>query len=103
MTKTGYEHLKIKEIVKEVCLACDSVECCKQFEVPLTPAEFQSGKYKIDRKRFEEMKMVILAKKNNGECYYLNKDNNCSIWQDRPSCCKEYFCKNDERIHNKGR
>ena len=86
-----------KEIVDEKCLDCKHNLCCKLFKVPLTPVEYQSGKYKID-KQAEDNGFVQLAEKENGECYYLGNDGKCKIWEDRPLTCREYDCKGDERI-----
>ena len=74
--------------------------CCRLFLVNLTEEEYKSGKYRtlfdefgiVDD--FEESELVganILAQKEDGSCIYL-RDNKCSIHEDRPRSCRNFFC-----------
>jgi hypothetical protein len=36
---------------------------------------------------------VVLAHKPNGECIYLERGKGCSIWERRPTICRELDCR----------
>lgn len=77
------------------CEPCNEKPCCKKFKVPLTPAE--SMRLKVDEEAWKD-KIAILAKKEDGSCYYLLENGRCSVWETRPAACREYSCLNDMRI-----
>ena len=79
------------------CKYCKEKNCCKQFIVPLTYEEHISGRYRIDPYR-EKLGWIVLQRKPNGECVYLNNDGLCDIYEYRPKACREYNCEDDERI-----
>jgi hypothetical protein len=56
-----------KEIVDEKCLDCKHNLCCKLFKVPLTPVEYQSGKYKIDKQENKNVQVEL------GKVEFINK------------------------------
>jgi len=74
--------------------------CCKLFLINLNREEYQSGKFKTmfeqfghidDFKLARESGVNFLAKKENGECIYLDGQD-CSIHADRPAVCRDFFC-----------
>ena len=77
--------------------------CCKLFMINLNEEEYLSGKYKTV---FEEFGMVgfseaeltganLLDQQEDGSCIYLKKGK-CSIHQDRPQVCRDFFCDSEE-------
>ena len=97
MQFSKYRIHTIKEVISKKCEDCSEPKCCKKFFVPLTPHEYKSGKYKIDKKRKEKGFIQLATKENSNECIYLKNDK-CSIWNNRPEVCREYHCYNDERV-----
>ena len=79
--------------------------CCKLFVINLNEAEYRSGKFKtvfqefgmVDN--FEEAELIgsnLLAQQEPTiTCIYL-KDSKCSIHQDRPQACRNFFCESKE-------
>ena len=73
--------------------------CCKLFLINLSKEEFKSNKYKIQFKKLGAMTFAkaeacganILEQKPDGSCFYL-KNNRCSIHNERPAACKNFFC-----------
>lgn len=74
--------------------------CCKLFYINLSKAEYESGKYKtilLEYGFIEDFKLAgssganLLAKKDDGSCEYLI-DSQCSIHEDRPKVCRDFFC-----------
>ncbi|MCK4488535.1 MAG: YkgJ family cysteine cluster protein [Desulfobacterales bacterium] len=55
-----------------------------------------AGFYDVDLK--DDLKMVRLGQKENGECVYLTLSGRCSIYKNRPQVCREYSCMGDERL-----
>jgi Fe-S-cluster containining protein len=82
------------------CLQCGV--CCRLFLINLTEDEYNSGRYKtmFDEfvEDFEEAEMVganVLERREDGSCVYLI-DSKCSIHQDRPQSCRNFFCESKE-------
>ena len=71
------------------CAKCDA-KCCNysKFIVRLTDEEVESGKFDdaIAWQRYIPL-----------PCVYL-KNNKCSIYEHRPTVCREYTCKGDTRL-----
>lgn len=82
----------VNEVVMD-CTGCKAKHCCKDFYVPLTPAEVNRLKTDQDDRDF-----IMLKKKPNGECFYLTEEG-CSIWTERPTVCREYCCIGDKRLN----
>jgi len=84
---------------------CDQCgTCCRLFAINLTEDEYKSGRYKTQFDFFPpvddfvEAELTganILQQKEDGSCIYL-KDNKCSIHDDRPRSCREFFCDSKE-------
>lgn len=79
------------------CINCKHKNCCKQFRVPLTPNEHESGFYAIDTEQ-QQRGYIVLKKKESGECVYLDDTGRCTIYNNRPVICRKYDCTGDERI-----
>jgi len=74
--------------------------CCKLFVINLNEKEYRSGKFKTV---FEEFGMEddfheaeltgsnLLAMNDDDSCIYL-KDGKCSIHENRPQVCRNFFC-----------
>ena len=79
--------------------------CCKLFVINLNEEEYKSGRFKTVFEKFgfvdnfAEAELIgahLLAQKEDGEtCIYL-QDGKCSIHQDRPQACREFFCESKE-------
>jgi Fe-S-cluster containining protein len=68
--------------------------CCTSFSVVLTPEEAASNKYLWDL-AFPYRLLVDEA----GTCVYLDRNTRrCTIWNDRPSACRTFDCRTDDRI-----
>ncbi|MDD2657952.1 MAG: YkgJ family cysteine cluster protein [Candidatus Pacebacteria bacterium] len=90
---------------------CEAI-CCRSWDVPINKQEFRSRKYaalevcnlpgricenqEIDcsRRRYK------LKKKKDGSCVYLNSQNRCRIYPQRPLTCRLFECKNGWNIAN---
>lgn len=84
--------------MKNSCNACGL--CCRLFYINLSKKEYESGKYKTileEHGKIENFNLVkesganLLAKNEDGSCVYL-VDNKCSIHENRPIVCGEFFC-----------
>lgn len=80
------------------CKMCGA--CCKLFFINLNKEEYESGEFQTvfanmgEIENFSEARKcgaIFVAKKENGECIYLDK-NACSIHKNRPHVCKGFFC-----------
>jgi len=88
--------------MKNKCTQCGI--CCSLFLINLNKKEYYSGKYKT---QFEEFGLInnfleatscganLLKTKKDGSCIYL-QNNKCSIHQNRPQTCREFFCNSKE-------
>ena len=84
------------EQISPACETCIHKKCCRDFWVPLTPEE--AKRLPVDWNGWVPG-AAVLAKKENGECIYLNANGQCDIYQNRPVACREYVCIDDERIN----
>ncbi|MDD3044123.1 MAG: YkgJ family cysteine cluster protein [Candidatus Delongbacteria bacterium] len=84
------------------CRGC--AVCCTLFPVPLNSKELYSGKYQTetdawrdfeDFSEIEEYGLNILKKNPDGSCVYL-KELRCTIYENRPQVCRDFFCGSDK-------
>ena len=83
------------------CQSCGV--CCKLFVINLNQEEYESGKYKtffasFGKMAFSEAELVggnLIKQHEDESCIYL-LDERCSIHDDRPQVCKEFFCDSDD-------
>jgi Fe-S-cluster containining protein len=87
----------------DTCSQCGL--CCRMFLINLTEEEYRSGTYKTHLQKFgfiaDFRKATgcganILKHKEDGECIYL-KENKCSVYNIRPSACREFFCTSKQK------
>ena len=79
--------------------------CCKLFVINLNEKEYNSGKYNLVFDEFEfvsdfeEAELIganLIMQKEDGEtCIYLI-EGKCSIHDDRPQACRDFFCDSKE-------
>jgi hypothetical protein len=68
--------------------------CCSSFNVLLTPEEAASNRYLWDVAH-----PYRLLTDDDGTCVYFDRDGRrCGIWQDRPSACRAFDCRTDDRV-----
>lgn len=103
------------------CSSCVAV-CCKAFLVRLTEDEYESGLYGEYAVKFSPEMLKQLRSGNlayialNGPspfsedtqyvldgmmgepCPFLDKNDNCSIYEHRPTVCRAYSCVGDDRV-----
>lgn len=90
---------------EECRLFCAAV-CCKGAYnfISLTEAEARSGRYAYyspvegcSCEMCTEMRKrgirYTLARRRDGTCLYLDGENRCSIYENRPEVCRKYTCK----------
>ena len=85
-------------------MECDECgKCCKLFLINLTEKEYKSKQYKTQFEKFGIIKDFqeaeatganIITQKEDGSCIY-QKDNKCTIHNNRPEACRAFFCKSD--------
>ena len=73
---------------------CDKCNkwCCRLFNITLTDEEKLSRRYKIDNAFYAVSGQALLAKNEDGSCYYLDINKGCSIYEHRPMMCRLYDC-----------
>ena len=82
---------------------CEAM-CCREWDVSLSSSEYESGLYQAeaiclltDRECTEEKNLCInrihrLKKKESGSCLFLDGNNKCSIYENRPGVCRKFNC-----------
>lgn len=86
------------------CSGC-AAPCCKGKATPtLTLTELISGGFKAkitplpealkDKAPLADSAVMVNVKE---KCPYLDEDNMCKIWDNRPQSCRAYDCRNDKR------
>lgn len=92
-----------KSILSNACRSCGS--CCRLFLINLTEKEFNSGEYLTesdnhdhfdDFDSVEEYGLNILKKNIDESCVYL-LDNKCSVYDNRPEVCRDFYCGSDRK------
>lgn len=74
----------------EVSVPCNGcTACCRSphVTVKLTHDEARQLRSRVHNEA------VVLEKKENGECVYMNDDGRCSIYDIRPQTCRLYDCR----------
>lgn len=78
--------------------------CCREWDLPLSLLEYESGLYQADKiclltaKECNEGKnncidrIYHLKKKEDGSCLFLDDNNKCSIYENRPRVCRKFHC-----------
>ena len=68
--------------------------CCILYNVYLTADEVTNGNYRWDLSHPYRLK-----REPSGHCTYLDRSSlKCTIWDRRPSVCRQYSCQGDERV-----
>jgi len=89
-------------MIKTSCESC--ALCCKLFLINLNEKEFYSGIFQTelitdehfnDFETIEEYGLNIVKKNEDGTCIYI-KDKKCSIYENRPQVCRDFFCGSDK-------
>lgn len=81
---------------KTDCSYCQA-PCCYLIVV-LTEEEIDSGKYKTREVTMSNGTVTALDVNEHGRCVYGLPNGRCSIYEDRPSVCVNYTCREDPRI-----
>lgn len=114
---------EIPEDKKPPCESCKAAPCCKAFLVELSKSEYESGLYEeyaveitpeIEKQLHTQgLALTMLGSPVScGEgvskyyleggiwdaCPFLQEDNRCGIYENRPLTCRVYTCVGDKRI-----
>ena len=78
------------------CTGCRA-PCCKQLTiVEVEPDEL--NEYMLVEPTVPDPEVYILRSRPDGACIHLTKDNRCGIYEHRPRACRDFDCRQDERI-----
>lgn len=130
-TKLRVLHDNIPPIPKDKqppCHECKTAACCRAFVVAISKEEYESGLYdpyavELDPKYMKQLRGNVLLTataaspvhhvKDKTEyylegqigepCPFLDENNQCSIYDNRPITCRVYTCVGDPRITQKMR
>ncbi len=47
--------------------------------------------------------VYLLGRREDGACVHLGDDNRCTIYEHRPSACRDFDCRGDDRIEPQAR
>jgi Fe-S-cluster containining protein len=84
------------DVIVAECTTCKDKSCCKKFLVQLSASErLRFNTHKAYSRGDAPDAIAFLAKRENGDCYYLTPTG-CSIWSSRPSACREYSCMEED-------
>lgn len=75
------------------CNGC--VTCCKKDNIFLMPEHGDDPTQYVtepSRHPLSGVEGVMIAHKENGDCYYLG-ETGCTIYDKRPACCRAYDCR----------
>jgi Fe-S-cluster containining protein len=99
----SYFHDKHEEAFEEIeCLNC--ANCCKTTSPIFRDVDIRrlAKKIKIKDSQFVDDLLRIDSDNDyvlqSSPCYFLNEDNTCSVYKDRPNACKEYPHTNRKRM-----
>jgi Fe-S-cluster containining protein len=83
---------------------CEAM-CCREWDVNLSLAEYESGLYQIEEiclltagectkeKNHCIDRIYRLKKKEDGSCLFLDDNNKCGIYENRPGVCRKFSCR----------
>lgn len=83
---------------------CEAM-CCREWDVNLSSMEYESRLYQADEiclltsEECTEGKAVCidriyrLKKKEDGSCFFLDENNRCGIYENRPGVCRKFNCR----------
>lgn len=84
--------------------------CCREWDVVLTAAEAESGRYETEMictcdssacaQKIPSCinRRIRLRKNDHGSCSYLTSENRCAIYDIRPKVCRDFSCKNGWKL-----
>ena len=93
----------------ELLSLCEAI-CCREWDVPVSSAECESKSYEVDKiclltEKECEKKIdtcinlkCLLKRKEDKSCVYLDDYNKCTIYEDRPSVCRNFSCQGGWRL-----
>ena len=84
----------IKKKIKDDCASCEAL-CCRNLSMmigkPETPSEVEDLRWQL---HFDTVKVYIRNRRwyqlVEGNCSYLDDNNRCTIYADRPNKCRRY-------------
>ena len=84
--------MRLKRIkIRKSCQTCDG-RCCQVMDVLLNEEEESKYHHTVNYNDFLT-RQVLLKKHKDGWCVYFDRKNRrCSIYEDRPSACKRWYC-----------
>jgi Fe-S-cluster containining protein len=91
-------YIKSLNIQVDKCETCPSVCCVLAGEVEVTDKEITSICELGDYKKNFNLKKRLIKQGPFGVCPFLNKNTQCSIYENRPKVCIDYDCEGDTVI-----
>lgn len=94
----------------EVLPLCEGVCCRIDWAISITLDEYESGLYEVDvicsltgKECEKDVDTCIdrsyrLKRKEDGSCVYLDSNNKCNIYENRPRVCRDFSCKGGWRL-----
>lgn len=79
---------KISGNVSVPCNGCTA--CCKSSHVTVQLTKGEADRLPLHREHDGRM---VLQKRADGACIYLDSDNRCSVYHERPAVCRLYDCR----------
>lgn len=83
-----------RQPVQGIILPCNGcTACCQRDVVLLDPKRDDPKKYELEVVSQFAYPVAALRHKENGDCWYLDRDKGCTIWERRPTHCKTLDCR----------
>lgn len=83
-----------QEAVRGIILPCNGcTACCQRDLIFLDQKKDEFKKYEIEVTERFAHPVAVIKHKPNGDCWYLDRDKGCTIWDGRPSLCREFDCR----------
>jgi Fe-S-cluster containining protein len=94
----------------EVLPVCQGFCCRVTWDIPITLDEYTTGLYEVekyclltDKECEREVETCLnmryrLKKNKNGACIHQDRDNKCSIHENKPRVCREFSCRGGWRL-----
>ncbi len=104
-----YRKILFRGSCLELLSLCEAM-CCREWDIQASSAERESKSYEVNKiclltERECEKKIdtcinlkCLLKRKEDGSCVYLDSHNQCSIYEDRPSVCRNFSCQGGWRL-----